>query len=186
MPTPCARDYDYTLEFLGKDAVRSHLKTDRYFQALRDPNAFHMHPLNYLRAVAAEIERLGGQIFEGSAVTRCALDGAEKQAHTANGLVKARRVVFTPAATRLPRRQAQARLPADRYLCDADRAAPEMIRTAIATRDAIGDNRRAGRLLPTRGNGERILWGGRITTRAASPAALARELRREMTTPIRS
>ena len=177
------RDYDYTLEFLGKDAVRSHLKTDRYFQALRDPNAFHMHPLNYLRAVAAEIERLGGQIFEGSAVTRCALGGAEKQAHTANGLVKARRVVFTTGGYTgaLVGKLKRAFLPIATYVMLTE-PAPELIRTAIATRDAIGDNRRAGDYYRLVENGERILWGGRITTRAASPAALARELRREMTT----
>jgi gamma-glutamylputrescine oxidase len=59
--------------------------------------------------------------------------------------------------------------------------APDLIREAIATRDAIGDNRRAGDYYRLVEEGKRLLWGGRITTRAASPAALAQELRREMT-----
>lgn len=55
-------NYGYELEYRDTEQVRSVLKSSRYFQGLRDPNAFHIHPLNYLRGVAAEIERLGGRI----------------------------------------------------------------------------------------------------------------------------
>ncbi|WP_426237975.1 NAD(P)/FAD-dependent oxidoreductase [Pararhizobium sp. DWP1-1-3] len=176
------RDYGYELEYFGTDAVRSRLKSVRYFQALRDPNAFHIHPLNYLRALAAEIERLGGRIHENSAVIRCKLGGAEKSATTAGGEIKARRIVFTtggytgPLVSKLSRSY----LPIATYVMLTEEA-PGLIREAIATRDAIGDNRRAGDYYRVVEDGKRILWGGRITTRAASPAVLAGELRREMT-----
>jgi gamma-glutamylputrescine oxidase len=50
---------------------------------------------------------------------------------------------------------------------------------AIRTREAISDTRRAGdyyRLLPD----DRILWGGRITTRTVPPQQLAAEMRGDM------
>jgi glycine/D-amino acid oxidase-like deaminating enzyme len=175
-------DYGYELEYFGTDAVRSRLKSPRYFQALRDPRAFHMHPLNYLRSLAAEIERLGGRIYENSAATRCDLDGSEKRAMTAGGLVRARRVVFTTGGYTgaLVGKLNRSYLPIATYVMLTEEA-PDLIREAIATRDAIGDNRRAGDYYRLVEDGKRILWGGRITARAASPAALARELRREMT-----
>ncbi|GCA47658.1 gamma-glutamylputrescine oxidoreductase [Sinorhizobium sp. KGO-5] len=175
------RIYGYELDYLSTDEVRSVLKSDRYFHALRDRKAFHMHPLNYLRGLAREIERLGGRIYEGSAATGSVLDSAEKTVSTSGGSVRARHVVFTTGGYTGPLngRLKRSFLPIATYVMLSEEA-PELIRTAIATTDAIGDNRRAGDYYRVVEGGKRLLWGGRITTRAASPAALAGELRREM------
>ena len=175
------RDYGYELDYLDTDEVRSVLKSERYFQALRNPRAFHMHPLNYLRAVAAEIERLGGRIYEGSPAISTSLSGNEKRVRTAGGEVRARQVVFTTGGYTgdLDRRLKRAFLPIATYVMVSEEA-PDLIASAIATRDAIGDNRRAGDYYRLVDDGRRILWGGRITTRAASTAGLVQELRREM------
>lgn len=174
-------DYGYELDYLDTDQVRAVLKSQRYFQGLRNPRAFHMHPLNYLRAVAQEIERLGGRIYEGSAAVSTSLSGTEKTVRTATGEVRARHVVFTTGGYTggLERRLQRAFLPIATYVMVSEEA-PELIATAIATRDAIGDNRRAGDYYRLVDDGKRILWGGRITTRAASTAGLVTELRREM------
>lgn len=176
------KDHDYELDYLDTEQVRAVLKSQRYFQALRDPKAFHMHPLNYLRALAAEIERLGGGVFERSAATSISLSGAEKRVRTANGEVRARHVVFTTGGYTgsLERRLQRAFLPIATYVMVSEEA-PDLIASAIATRDAIGDYRRAGDYYRLVDNGKRILWGGRITTRAASTAGVVSELRREMT-----
>lgn len=176
------QNYGYELEYFDTEHIRAVLKSKRYFQGLRDPKAFHMHPLNYLRAVAEEIERLGGRIYEGSAATASTLDGAEKTVSTARGRVKARQVVLTTGGYTgaLNGRLRRAFLPIATYVMLSEEA-PDLIRSAIVTRDAIGDNRRAGDYYRLVDGGKRLLWGGRITTRAASPAALAAELRREMT-----
>lgn len=177
-----AKTYGYELEYFDTDRIRSVLKSKRYFQGLRDGRAFHMHPLNYLRGVAAEIERLGGRILEHSPAERCELDGAEKVVATAGGRVKARQVVFTTGGYTggLNRRLKRAFLPIATYVMVSEEA-PELIRSAIQTTDAIGDNRRAGDYYRVIDGGKRLLWGGRITTRAASTAALVAELRAEMT-----
>ena len=178
------REYNYELEFIGTDAVRGRLKSNRYFQALRDPKAFHMHPLNYLRALATEIERLGGRIYENSQATRCSLAGAQKLVTCQGGQVRARQIVFTTGGytSSLVGKLNRAYLPIATYVMLTEEA-PDLIRSAIATRDAIGRQPAvAGDYYRVVEDGKRILWGGRITTRAASPAALAGELRREMTT----
>lgn len=177
-----AARYDYHLDYLDRDTVRAVLKSERYFEALRDPRAFHMHPLNYLRALAREIERLGGRIYEQSAATGAALDGTVKVIRTADGKVSARRVVFTTGGytDALVGRLKRAYLPIATYVMVSEEA-PDLIRSAIATSDAIGDNRRAGDYYRVVDGGRRLLWGGRITTRSASTEGLVRELRAEMT-----
>lgn len=175
------REYGYELEYMDRDAVRAVLKSERYFQALRNPDAFHMHPLNYLRGLAREIERLGGRICEQSSVTATDLGGAEKRLTTSGGAVKARDVLFTTGGYTGPLngRLKRAFLPIATYVMVSEEA-PELIASAIATTDAIGDNRRAGDYYRVIDDGRRVLWGGRITTHAASTAGLVKELRAEM------
>ncbi len=175
------RDYGYALEFIDTPDLRERLRSRRYFQALRDPRAFHLHPLNYLRGIARETERLGGRIFEGSEVTSCTFTAVAKSVSTATGTVSARNVVFATGGYTgtLDVRLKRSFLPIATYVMLTEEA-PELIASVIATRDAIGDNRRAGDYYRLVEGGKRILWGGRITTRAASPHALAAELRREM------
>ncbi len=176
-----SREYGYELEYMDRDAVRAVLKSERYFQGLRNPNAFHMHPLNYLRAIAAEIERLGGRICEQSPATSVDSSRSEKRVKTARGVVKARDVVFTTGGYTgsLNGRLKRSYLPIATYVMVSEEA-PELIATAIATKNAIGDNRRAGDYYRLVDGGRRILWGGRITTHAASTAGLVKELRAEM------
>lgn len=177
------REFGYTLDFLDTAAVRRVLKSKRYFQGLRNTQAFHIHPLNYLRAVALEIERLGGRIYEQSAATATSLSEPQKTVCTAQGEVRARTVVFTTGGYTdgLNPRLKRAFLPIATYVMVSE-AAPDLIASAIATTDGVGDNRRAGDYYRLVDGGRRLLWGGRITTRAASTAGLVTELRREMTT----
>lgn len=175
------REFDYTVEYMDRDQVQSVLRSERYFQAVRDPQAFHMHPLNYLRAVAREIERLGGKIYESSAATTTVFSRPEKFVSTANGKVKARNVAVMTGGytTGLIGKLKRSYLPIATYVMLSEEA-PDLIRTAIQTSDAVGDNRRAGDYYRVVEGGKRLLWGGRITTKAASSTALAVELRREM------
>jgi glycine/D-amino acid oxidase-like deaminating enzyme len=176
------RDYGYELQFMDRDAVRAVLKSPRYYQALRNPNAFHMHPLNYLRGIASEIERLGGRIYEHSPAAAVDLSGPHKHVKAAGGRVTAEHVLFTTGGYTgsLQSRLRRSFLPIATYVMVSEEA-PDLIASAIGTPDAIGDNRRAGDYYRLVDGGRRLLWGGRITTRAASPTGLLRELRAEMT-----
>ncbi|HEV7434906.1 MAG TPA: FAD-binding oxidoreductase [Pseudorhizobium sp.] len=178
-----AQTYDYPLEYLDTATVRGVLRSKRYFQALRDERSFHIHPLNYLRGLALEIERLGGRIFEGSPVARLDLEQPRKIVRTSSGEVRAKDVVLASGGYtgKLDRRLARAFLPIATYVMISEEA-PDLIGTAIATGAGIGDNRRAGDYYRLVDGGRRLLWGGRITTRAASASGVAAELRREMLT----
>ena len=176
-----ARDFDYHVEFLDRSQLQDRFATQRYFQALRDPNAFHLHPLNYLRGIAAEIERLGGRIFEMSPAAAHQLDGTAKTIGTAGGTVAAPDVVLAGGGYigRLVPALARSFLPIATYVMLTE-AAPDRIGDAIRTRDAVSDNRRAGDYYRLVDGGKRILWGGKITTRLSDPRDLAERLRRAM------
>jgi hypothetical protein len=176
-----AQLHDYQLEYLPTEAVRERLRSPRYFQALRDPSAFHFHPLNYVRGLAGAFEALGGRIFEKSRVVAASLEGVAKTVRTAGGTVTARDVLFcgggyTDAVVPALRRSM---LPIATYVLLTERA-PDRIAEAIRTTDAVGDNRRAGDYYRVVEGGARILWGGKITTRTAEPRDLADRLRRTM------
>lgn len=177
-----SENFGYDFGYLDRKAIRDRLVTDRYFHGLSDPRAFHIHPLNYLRGIAAELERLGGRIYEGSAATQAQWGAAEKRVKTANGEARAPQVIFATGGYTdgLVPRLKRAVLPIATYMMISE-AAPDLIATAIKTAEAVLDDRRASDYYRVVDGGKRLLWGGRITTRAASAAGVAHELRREMT-----
>ncbi|MCV2864717.1 NAD(P)/FAD-dependent oxidoreductase [Albidovulum sediminicola] len=178
-----ADDYGYRISYLDRVALAEHVTSPRYFHAIHDPNAFHIHPLNTLCAIAAEVERLGGQIHEGTPATGVGLDGPVKRIETPDGRIEAARIVFATGGYTggLVPRLKRAVLPIATYMM-ATEPAPDLIASAIRTRACMYDDRRAGDYYRLVEGGRRLLWGGRITTRAADPAGIARELRREMFT----
>jgi glycine/D-amino acid oxidase-like deaminating enzyme len=175
------RDFGYALEFLTREQVRARLLSRKYFQALRDPAAFHFHPLNYLRGVAAEVERLGGRIFEDSDAKSLGLDGAVKRVLTARGELHVRDILFAGGGYtgRLLPALARSFIPIATYVMLTE-PAEARIGAAIRTADAVTDERRAGDYYRLVEGGTRILWGGKITTRRADPHDLAERLRRAM------
>lgn len=177
-----AREFDYPTEVWARERVRSVLVSERYHQGLYQPQAFHIDPLAYSRGLAAEIERLGGRLFEGSAVTGIGKAGADWRATTVGGAVHAKDVVFTTGGytDRLQARMFASFLPIATYVM-LTRPDPELIATAVRTTAAIGDHRRAGDYYRVVDGGRRILWGGKITTRTSEPARLAGLLHATMT-----
>ncbi|RCI77954.1 FAD-binding oxidoreductase [Brucella anthropi] len=175
------RDYGYRIDFHPTAETRNILNSKRYFQSVYDPNAFHIHPLNYLRALGCEIERLGGRIFENSRVLQLLDHNDGKLIKTARGQVKAGKILITTGGYTdgLVSRIRRAYLPIATYVMVSEEA-PELIASAIRTTAAIGDNRRAGDYYRVIDGGRRLLWGGRITTRAADTPGVVRELRNEM------
>lgn len=173
--------FDYPLRYLDRAALAQHVQTERYRHALHDTRAFHIHPLNYLRALATEFERLGGRIHEQSAATRLDLDLPEKTVHTAAGRVQARHVLLTTGGytDALEPRLRRAMLPIATYVMQSEEA-PELLASAIRTSSAIGDDRRAGDYYRLVDGGKRLLWGGCISTMDAEPEGIARQLRRAM------
>ena len=175
------REFGYRVEFRTREQMRAVLASPRYHQGLYDPHAFHFNPLNYARALAREIERLGGTLFEASPARALTRDGARHVVAAAGGQVRAKDVVITCGGytdALLPRLQ-RSYLPIATYVM-LTRPNPALIGDAIRTRAAIGDNRRAGDYYRLVEGGARILWGGKITTRRSEPRRLGRLLHQSM------
>lgn len=169
-----------TVELWDTARVRSVLKSRRYFGALHVPAAFHIHPLNYLRRLASAAEAAGGRLCEDSVAHSIAERRGGFAVTTSHGLVQASHVVLATSAygRGLNGTIERAVLPVATYI-GVTSAIGERIPEAIATTAAISDTRRAGdyyRVLA----GERILWGGRITTRQSEPGRLAAKMRSDM------
>ncbi|MGA8709111.1 MAG: FAD-binding oxidoreductase [Steroidobacteraceae bacterium] len=176
------REFDYGVEFKTRDQVQALLSSPYYFQALYNPNGFHMQPLSYARALARELERLGGSVHEGTHAQALESGGAGTVVVTASGRVRCRDVVvagggYTDAL--LPQLE-RSYLPIATYVM-LTRADAALIGGAIRTTAAIADQRRAGDYYRCVEGGSRILWGGGITTRTAQPRQLAKQLHRTMT-----
>lgn len=175
------RTFGYRVEVVPTERVREVLRSSKYFEALHDPAAFHFHPLRYAQALARGIEAAGGRVFEGSRVLSADLDGPEKRLRTAQGEVRARDVVLAAGgyADALVPRLRRSFLPIATYVLLTE-PARERIAEAVRTPFAISDERRAGDYYRLVEGGERLLWGGRITTRTSEPRRLAELLRRTM------
>jgi glycine/D-amino acid oxidase-like deaminating enzyme len=110
------------------------------------------------------------------------MSDGKRRLSTATGTVTAQEIVLTSGGytDHLCRPLQRSFLPIATYvlLTEADAA---LLESAIRTTAAIADDRRAGDYY-RRVKGDRLLWGGRITTRTADPKGLAGLLRQEMAT----
>lgn len=168
------------LAFLDRDEVRATLLSKAYHQGLYDPDSFHFHPLNYARALAAEIIRLGGGIFEETPAIALSRRGGLHVVGTPSSKIAARDVVFAGGGYTdgLVRKLRRSYLPIATYVLLTEPLG-DLLAQSIRTTAGIGDDRRAGDYYRIVAGG-RLLWGGRITTRRRDPRDLAALLRREM------
>ena len=159
------------------DRVRGLLATGRYHQAIHDPQSFHVHPLNLALALARDIERRGGRVHERTEAIALERHGAGWRLRTPNGEIAARHVVLAGNADlgRVHPRLARAVLPVATYVAVTAKLGPSLA-DAIRWRGAISDTRRAGDYYRVV-DGDRLLWGGRITTDTSEPPRLREMMR---------
>jgi gamma-glutamylputrescine oxidase len=172
--------YDRQLGFLGTEHVRSLLNSPRYFHGILDRQAFHVHPLGYCLALAKGAEAAGVVICEDSAVLGVEKSGPSFRVRTADGVIEAGQVAFCTSAfdRTLFRPLGRAVLPVATYIGVTEKLGAR-IEGAVRTNAAVSDTRRAGdyyRIV----DGDRLLWGGRITTQIAEPERLAMLIRSDM------
>ncbi len=169
-----------TFEPWDTDRVRALLDTSRYHQAIHDPLSFHIHPLNFALALAADIEARGGAIHEQTEATGLSREGGGWRLRTPHGEITARHVVLAGNADlgRVQPRIARAVLPVATYVAVTGKIGPKLA-DAISWSGAISDTRRAGdyyRVI----DGDRLLWGGRITTDTREPPRLREMMRSDI------
>lgn len=174
--------YGASYGFWSTERVRETLVSQRYFQGMDDPLAFHIQPLNYALALAQDIVAKGGQLYEQSEARGLERDGAGWRVSTSNGFdVKAGQVLLCGSAYMqgLYSKLESAVLPVATYVVTSE-LMPEKIAQAIRYEGCIGDTRRAGDYYRLVDGGQRLLWGGRITTRKSEPTQLAHMLKKDI------
>jgi glycine/D-amino acid oxidase-like deaminating enzyme len=175
--TMMLRDFNEGLDVLSTEQTRAILATERYFQSIRNPRSLLIHPLRYARALADDAQHCGVKIYENTPALGVRKDGTSFIVRTAHGEIHAQHVVHCVSALdrRIHAPTGRAVLPVATYVA----VTQPLKQDAIRVRSGIGDMRRAGdyyRLIPD----NRILWGGRITTRVSTPSRLARMLKQDM------
>ena len=162
------------------DQVRAVLTSERYHEAIHDPEAFQIHPLDFALAIAGDVVRRGGLVFEGSAVQAIEREGGQWVCRTAEGRVRAPDLVLAGNADLGPlhRRLAGAVLPVATYVAVTQPLGPAL-RSVMRWTGAATDTRRACdyfRIV----DGDRLLWGGHITTDTRQPRRLDEVMRRDI------
>ena len=173
-------DFGAEVEAWPVDQVREVLRSEQYFQALHFPKAFHIHPLNYALGLAAAAEADGARIFEHTKALSLDPSGVRKRVQTPHGLVRARHVVLagSTGAGTVDELVADTVLPVSTYVAVT---APlgEKLFEAVRYSGAVADTRRAGdyyRIV----SDDRLMWGGRITTRNSTPRRLKALMRNDI------
>ncbi len=162
--------------------VREALSSPLYFQAMHMPTAFHIHPLNYALGLAASAEQAGARIFEETPATAIDTAGVRKRVDTPNGRVRAAHIVLAGGVDlgAVFPVLAETVVPVASYLATTAPLGAKLSE-AIRYAGAVADARRAGNSYRVVA-GERLMWGGRITTRTSTPRRLARLMQHDITT----
>jgi glycine/D-amino acid oxidase-like deaminating enzyme len=164
--------------------ARALINSERYHQAIHDPQAFHIHPLNLALALAGDIEQRGGAVHERTEATGLERQGAAWRLRLSNrepgGEIAAPHIVLAGNADlgRVQPRIARAVLPVATYVAVTAKLGPKLAEVLRWT-GAISDTRRAGdyyRIV----DGDRLLWGGRITTDTREPPRLREMMRSDI------
>ena len=173
--------YQYQQDYLDTDQVRQICHTQRYFDGLYDASSFHFHPLNYCLGLANVIEQKGGLIYEQSAVVNISRDKYKQLVSIADSPAKVscENVVFCGGGYSGKEIQALQRsyLPIATYMLLTEPLG-DLAAQLISRPYSISDDRRAAdyyRIV----EGDRLLWGSRITTDNQDNVAKLSSLLRE-------
>lgn len=165
---------------LGREEFAAISRSERYFGALYEENAFHFHPLKYAQGLAAALVAGGVRVHEQSRALKIEADGAGWRIATAGGSVRAGQVVVCCGGyiERLYPKLAGAILPIATYVMVTEPLGARLP-AAMATQAAIYDTRFAFDYYRPLGD-TRLLWGGRISIRERGAPDVARLLYQDM------
>jgi gamma-glutamylputrescine oxidase len=166
-------DLGAEVEGWATDRVRDVLKSDRYFNAIHFPRAFHLHPLNYALGLAAAAEQAGAHIFEHTPAVAIDPAGVRKRIETPLGRLRAAHVVLAGNVHMgaLMPRVAATLLPIWTYVATTAPLGPRLA-DAITYYGAVSDGEHADnhyRIV----DGDRLLISGRATMWEAEPSRFA-------------
>ncbi|HET7267109.1 MAG TPA: FAD-binding oxidoreductase [Oleiagrimonas sp.] len=168
-------------EWLDRDALGKRLHTTRYSAGLFERNAMHIQPLDYTHGLATAAAGKGVRVHEHSRVTSLDKDGTDGWIlRTRDGVLRARHVVLACGGylARLDKRVDRAVLPIATYVAVTEPLGARL-GECVTTQAAVYDTRFAFDYYRVLAD-SRLLWGGRISIRERSPAAVKHLLKKDM------
>jgi gamma-glutamylputrescine oxidase len=175
-----ANHYGVQWEALSPTQLRQLVDSTRSHGGLYEPDALHLHPLNYATGLARAAASRGVGVHENSGVLQMRREGARWRVDTAHGSVLADQLVLACGGylAGLESSIDRAILPIATYVM-ATEPLGERMQACLRTRAAVYDTRFAFdyyRPLPD----TRLLWGGRISIRERSARAVEQLLTADM------
>ncbi|HEV7983441.1 MAG TPA: FAD-binding oxidoreductase [Xanthobacteraceae bacterium] len=160
------------------EQVRDVLRSDHYFSAVNHPHAFQINPLAYALALAGAAERAGVYIFENTPVLSVDPAGVRKRISTANGRVRAGRVVLAGNVYlgNVANRIADTLVPVTAYT-GVTKPLGARLASVMSYRGAVSDSRYGDysyRII----DGDRLMWSGGVSIRKRNAAWMEKRLAR--------
>jgi gamma-glutamylputrescine oxidase len=174
------RLYGYPLTSIPAADLARWIASPRYHGGVHDPRSGHLHPLKYTLGLAEAAHAAGVRIHEASRVTRVDR-GRPIRLHTSAGEVAASHALLAAnvhldgVAPELARRI----MPVGTYIACTDPLPPTELDELIPSRSAVCDTDVVlDYFRPTADH--RLLFGGRVSYSARTPADLAQSLQRRI------
>ena len=174
------REFAVDWAMVPREQCREWLRSERYFGALHERNAFHFHPLKYAQGIATVLQQRGASVFERSRVIGIESTATGHVIRTGTGEIRCRELVLCCGGYLGTLYPALARsvLPIATYVM-ATEPLGERLATAMQTPAAVYDTRFAFDYYRPLAD-TRLLWGGRISIKDRSPEAVADLLYRDL------
>lgn len=169
------------LRFVPKAELPQHVASERYQAGLLDPEGGHLHPLKYVLGLARAAEAAGVVLHDGSAVQSYSLEGDGVRVCTAQGEVRADRLVLACNAyihTLNPALRARV-LPVGTYMIGTEPLGEARARALLPTGLAVTDNQFILDYFRLTQD-HRLLFGGKCTYTGRTPNHLAEAMRADM------
>ncbi|MBU2941860.1 FAD-binding oxidoreductase [Shimia thalassica] len=166
--------------YLDQTALQAHVRSNRYHGGFLSQEGIHINPLAYVELLATQARQAGVVVLENTEISEVSKQGGSLRVRAGAAEIAARHVVFCGSGyqTGVGGAVKRAVLPVATYMC-ATQSMPDRLTSVLPFAGCLSDTRRAGDYY-RRGPDDRLLWGGRITTRRSHPANLSASLRNDI------
>jgi gamma-glutamylputrescine oxidase len=173
-------NYD-SVQLLGKEQTRELVESERYIGGLLDSNSGHLHPLKYVRGLAAAAERAGVVFFEDSRALRYQRRDGSLRLETAAGQLACKQIVFAGNAwlgDTVPS-LAKRIMPVGTYIVATEPLGASVARSLLPQNTAVTDINWVLDYF-RRSADHRLLFGGRVSYSGLDPFNTLEATRRRM------
>ena len=172
--------YD-SVQLLNPQATRELVASERYIGGMLDTNSGHIHPLKYVRGLAAASERAGCVIHEGSRALRHERRNGRPVLVTAHGSLTCRHIVFAGNAWLGSTEPALARriMPVGTYIVATEPLGEATAKALLPQNTAVTDINWVLDYF-RRSSDHRLLFGGRVSYSGLDPFNTAEATRKRM------